>query len=324
MDQVTYQTSEGGTTAHAVYIDDRIDFGNWTITPGVRYENIRTFNGVTDFNEPSGTLKDYKRPSITSNELLPTLSVLYRLTDDWTVFANAGKSFGPQQYSHLASTTDGLHPETANTYEIGTHFDGAALSGELTLFNIDFDKELQLGRDDVGIGQWTDLGATRHRGVESAIRYDLSDLNAALQGLSVSATYTYTQAIAKAGQFEGRDLPLYSRHVATLGARYAVRQWTFNADVYLQSKQHSPGSPNPGASYITQEDANGRWGDIPGYATLGLRAQYDFGHEMHDLKIALGVKNLFDRRYYTRSTDNSGGKFVGMPQTVYLQASAAF
>jgi Fe(3+) dicitrate transport protein len=160
--------------------------------------------------------------------------------------------------------------------------------------------------------------------VESAIRYDLSDLSESLRGLSVSATYTYTQALAKAGVFEGRDLPLYSRHVASVGARYAVRQWTFNADVYMQSKQHSPGSPNPGATYVTDEDATGRLGDIPGYATVALRAEYDFGHELNDLKIALGVKNLLDRRYYTRSTDNSGGKFVGMPRTVYLQASAAF
>ncbi|KAG1530466.1 hypothetical protein G6F50_017299 [Rhizopus delemar] len=30
---------------------------------------------------------------------------------------------------------------------------------------------------------WTDLGATRHRGVESALRYDMGDLSDALRGL---------------------------------------------------------------------------------------------------------------------------------------------
>lgn len=318
-----YQTSRGGTTAHAFYIDDRIDYGNWTITPGVRYEHIKTFNEVTDF-DTSGAIIGHKKPSITSSEFLPTLSVLYRLNSNWTVFANAGKSFGPQQYSHLADTTTGLHPETAKTYEIGTHFSNDALSGELTFFNIDFDKELQLTRTIVGDGQWTNLGATRHRGFESAIRYDMSDLSESLNGLSVYATYTYTQAVSRAGVFQGRDLPFYSRHVASLGARYAIDQWTFNADVYMQSKQHSPGSPNEGAKYVTDEDESGRLGDIPGFATVSLRAEYDFGHEMNDLKLAFGVKNLFDRRYYIRSKDNSGGKFVGMPRTVYLQASVAF
>jgi Fe(3+) dicitrate transport protein len=45
---------------------------------------------------------------------------------------------------------------------------------------------------------------------------------------------------------------------------------------------------------------------------------------MSNLKLAVGVKNLFDRRYYNRSVDNNGGKYVGQPRTVYLQASVAF
>jgi len=36
------------------------------------------------------------------------------------------------------------------------------------------------------------------------------------------------------------------------------------------------------------------------------------------------VKNLLDRRYFTRSTDNNGGKFVGQPRTVYVQLATGF
>src|SRR5690606_16312643 len=113
----------------------------------------------------------------------------------------------------------------------------------------------------------------------------------------------------------------YSRHVAQFGTRYEIDRWTFNADVHVQSKQRSPGS---GTTYVTEENAAGRLGDIPGYATLGLRAGYDFGKQMDNLKLSVGVKNLFDRRYFTRSTDNNGGKFVGMPRTIYVQASVGF
>jgi Fe(3+) dicitrate transport protein len=97
-----------------------------------------------------------------------------------------------------------------------------------------------------------------------------------------------------------------------------------NADVFAQSKQRSPGSPEAGAQYVTQEDASGRLGDIPGYGTVNLRAGYDFGPQLSNLKLAVGVKNLFDRRYYTRSVDNNGGKYVGQPRTLYVQASVAF
>nr|WP_256219950.1 MULTISPECIES: TonB-dependent siderophore receptor [unclassified Variovorax] len=321
--QAPYQTSKGGTVAHAVYIDDRIDFGNWTVTPGVRYESFRSHNDV--FTVANNRITNAIYPKIDSNEVLPTLSVLYRMSERWSLFANAGVSFGPQQYAQLAQSTTSLHPEKAKTYEIGTHYKGEAWSGELTLFNINFDKELQLARSITGdVGQWTDLGATRHRGLESALRYDLADLSPSLKGLSVSGTYTYTQATSKAGAFAGRDLPFYSRQVATLGARYERGPWTFNADVYAQSKQRSPGSPDDGATYVTIEDSTGRLGNVPGYATMNLRAAYDFGKNMSNLKVAVGVKNLFDRRYFNRSVDNNGGKYVGQPRTVYLQASVAF
>jgi Fe(3+) dicitrate transport protein len=320
--QSVYQTSRGGTTAHAFYIDDKIEIGDWTFTPGVRYELIDTHNNVTNF--AGGAVTSALYPKAEAHEPLPTVSVSYKLTDEWTAFANAGVSFGPQQYSQLASTTEGLHPEKANTYEIGMHYQGDALSGEFTLFNIDFDKELYLGRSIVGEGIWTDLGATLHRGVEAAAHYDLSDVAPALDGLSLSATYAYTEATYKAGPFEGRDLPFYSRQVGSVGARYQYKGWIFNADVLAQTGQHSPGTVADGATYVTQEDATGRLGDIPGYATVNLRVGYQPEGVKNDLKFAFGVKNLLDRQYFTRSTDNNGGKFVGQPRTFFVNASVTF
>ena len=324
----TTQTSQGGTTANAFYIDNRIDVGNWTITPGVRYERIRSFNNVVDYK---GATAAAIYPTAAANEWLPTLSVLYRVDSHWSVFANAGKSFGPQQYAQLAqSSNNQLYPESAKTYELGTHYKSDTWNGELTLFNIDFNKELFLDRpgDGTGNGIWTDLGATRHRGLESALRYDFGKNYPALKGLSLGMSYTFTQATSQAGPFAGRDLPLYSRHTAGLSARYAMERWTFNADLNAQSKQRSPGTPGTSAKpnpYITQEDANGNLGDIPGFAILGLRTSYQAGKELNNLRLTVGMKNVFDRRYSTRSTDNNGGgKYVGMPRTLYVQATLPF
>jgi Fe(3+) dicitrate transport protein len=223
------------------------------------------------------------------------------------------------QYFQIATpSSNTLTPEKAKTYELGTHIEGAnGWSGEVTLFNIDFSQELQLNA-----GEWTNLGATTHRGVETGLRYDLGKLAPSLAGLSAYLTYTYTAATYDYGAFAGRDLPFYSRHVATLGMRYAVNRWTFNVDGFAQSKQHSPGDPTKaGAAYQTQESADGSLGDIPGYALLNLRAGYDFGKRV---KVAVGIKNLFDRRYFTRSTDQNFGKYVGMPRTVYMQATLSY
>jgi len=312
-----YQWRTGGTTANAFYIDDAIHIGNWTLTPGLRYEFIRTH--LTDqFTDV--------RKDVSADEPLPSVSALYRLRDNWTVFANAGVSFGPLQYFQIASTTNGLKPEKAKTYEIGTHFnDLRGWGGELTLFNIDFDDELQLqGGRGGALDAWTNLGTTTHRGVESALRYDFGALTKTLAGLSVYATYTFTDATYNQGAFAGRDLPFYSRHVATLGLRYARQRWSVNVDGFAQSKQRSPGDPARTTVYQTRESASGALGDIAGYALMNLRVGYDFGKSAQNLKLALGIKNVFDRRYYTRSNDNNLGMYVGMPRTFYLQASLAY
>lgn len=318
----TYQTSDGATTAHAFYIDDKIEIGDWTITPGVRYEMISTSNTVTDLS--AGVVTGVDSPAIDVNEILPTVSASYKVNESWSVFGNVGVSFGPQQYSQLASTTDGLHPEKATTYEIGTHYDGDSWNAELTAFYIDFDKELYLSRNIVGEGVWTDLGATKHQGIEAAAQYDLGGLTSTLDGLSVYATYTYTEATYEAGAFQGKDLPFYSRHFGTVGASYRTEDWVVNADILAQSKQHSPGTATDGATYVTDEDATGRLGDIPGYGIVNLRVAYQPEDSKNAPKFAFGVKNLFDKEYFTRSTDNNGGKFVGQPRTFFVNTSITF
>ena len=320
-------TSEGGTKAHAIYADNRFDLGNWVITPGLRFESIETHNNFTAYNQ--GVAVNTVSPKIDSDEFLPSLSVMYKATDNWNIFANAGVSFGPQQYNQLArleggvaqSTTDGLHPEKSNNYEIGTKYLGNGLNAELTAFYLDFKKELILERDAQNNGIWTDLGATSHKGVELGLAYDFAYLTDALEGLKLYSNYTFTKAVAEAGDFEDKDLPFYSRHTANVDLGYKVNQWSVNADMFAQSKQHSPGS---GDTYQTDESADGKLGDIPGYSTFAVRTAYDFGEQFHGLKIAGGVKNVFDKQYFTRSTDSTGGKYVGQPRTFYLQTSFDF
>ncbi|CAM9272471.1 TonB-dependent receptor family protein [Acinetobacter bereziniae] len=320
--------SEGGTKAHALYIDNRFGLGAFTITPGVRFESIKTHNDYSAYQ--SGKFINTVHPKIKSDEFLPSLALQYNFNDQWNIFANAAVSFGPQQYNQLAkvdagqavTTLDGLHPEKSNNYEIGTKYLGNGLNAELTVFYLDFDKELILERpDNIGTGIWTNLGATSHKGIELGLNYDFGHLYDMLEGLKVYSNYTYTKAVSEAGKFEGKDLPYYSRHVGNLGLGYTFEKWSVNADMFAQSKQHAPGSGN---TYQTVESADGRIGDIPGYSTFAVRTGYNFGEDFYGLKIAAGIKNVFDKEYFTRSSDSTGGKYVGQPRTFYLQTSVNF
>jgi Fe(3+) dicitrate transport protein len=329
-----YQDRTGGTEANSVYIDDKIDVGNWTVTPGIRFEHISTDWHDRPVLDTAGRPVPEKRRSIESNEPLPALSVMYHLSDAWKLFANYETSFGSLQYFQLGQggtgdeTANGLEPEKAKTYELGTRYNDEVWGGEVTLFYIDFDKELQYISNDAG---WTNLGATTHRGIEASVHYDMTALDPRLAGLTANAGYTYTRAVyeGEIPDFKGRDLPFYSRQVATAGLRYDINRWTYNLDAFAQSKQRSPGvAVNADGSfsnnYITEGTADGQYGDIPGYVTWNARAGYDFGPQVSNLKLGAGVKNIFDKQYFTRSSDNNAGMYVGTPRTFFVQASVGF
>ena len=75
---------------------------------------------------------------------------------------------------------------------------------------------------------------------------------------------------------------------------------------------------------MTRPTPEGDLGNIPGWTTWNARAEYAFGPAVSNLRLGVGVKNLTDRRYFTRSTDNNDGIYVGMPRTYFVQASVDF
>jgi len=71
--------------------------------------------------------------------------------------------------------------------------------------------------------------------------------------------------------------------------------------------------------------AFGRSGRKPEFAVfLKHRSGYDLGAQLSNLKVGAGVKNIFDKQYFTRSSDNNSGMYVGAPRTFFVQASVGF
>lgn len=317
--EYAWTKADGKTDAHALFIDNRTDVGAWSLIPGVRFEKIKTTENMYKLNKDASVLNGVHAEK-SYDAVLPSFSVMYKANDLWNIFANYGKSFAPLQYSQMANTNasgayltmQGLQPEKANNYEIGTHYLDPYLSLEFTLFYIDFSDELK--RDDA-TQTYSNLGATEHKGAEFGFKYNLGAISDELSGISLYANTTYTKATASAGENKGQDLDFYSQLVGNAGIDYKIDQWTLNTNFYGQSGQTASGT----------HDATGRYGNIPGYGLVGVRASYDFSNtQLNGLKVGFGVKNLFDREYYTRSADQVGGMYVGAPQTYYLQTSFDF
>ncbi|NWL08464.1 MULTISPECIES: TonB-dependent Fe(3+) dicitrate receptor FecA [Pseudomonas] len=302
--------TRGSTEAHAIYLDDRIDIGRWTITPGVRYEMIDS--------EQSNKLNG-QRYQGSYNTALPALNVMYHLTDSWNLYANTEGSFGSVQYSQMPNRVSSgeVKPEKARTWEVGTRYDNGDLQAEIGAFLINFDNQYESNQTNDSV---IARGETRHQGIETSVRYALDGLSPALAGFDVHASYAFVDAtIREDGPNKGNQVPFSSRHKGNLGVGYTDGPWQLNLDGSFQSSQYADNANT------STESADGSTGRIPGYMLVSTRAGYDFGPQLSNLKVAVGVKNLFNREYYTRSyDDNNKGKYVGEPRTLYVQTSVEF
>lgn len=299
--------SDNETNAHAFYVDDTLRYGRLAVTPGVRLEKVEVsrHDNLTGFDNGEKFF-----------EVLPSLNVIYELTPALRAFANYNTSFGSIEHLQLNLRSDNvLEPERARTYELGSRYDGAGWRAEATLFRTEFDNQIVY---DAGLQYHINAGATLHHGLELAVAYDFDSWTGWLSGLSLYGTYTYVRAERREGPFKGNDLPFVSAHVGSLGAAYGVDRWTLNVDGYAQSSQFSDEANTVAGS------ADGSTGRIPGFAYWNVRAAYDLGFEAVPAQVAVGIKNLFDQDYFTRSDDTNGGLFAGAPRTIYVQGSLRF
>jgi Fe(3+) dicitrate transport protein len=304
----TATTFDNSTDAHSVYVDDRIAFGAWRITPGIRFERIRSDR--VDATAKSTFSSD-------NDKYLPSLNVAYLVNPALTVFANYSTSFGPVQNTQLnsQSAANPLKPELAKTSELGARWKNGSLSAELTAFRLKFDNQiLQVPGTVPPVFQ--NIGATKHDGVETAVDYTFDDAST-LAGLNVFANYSYTKAIQESGTTAGLDVPFYSRNTDTVGARYRIGAWTVNLSSTHQSKQYSD------AANTVAEAANGGVGQIPGFRLWNAQLNWKLsGKPAYD--VSIGVNNLSDKRYYTRNVDGNAGRMVGAPRTAYAQLHIAY
>lgn len=301
-------TFDNRTDAHAVYLDDRIALGAWRITPGLRFEHIASERSARASTQVFKS--DNDKP-------LPALNVAYLATPALTVFANYGTSFGPVQNLQLnsQSASNPLAPEVARTFELGARYRSAGLSLEATAYKLRFDNQI-IQVPGLVPATFRNIGATDHEGIESALDYRFAP-DGALAGLGLYANYNYTRAIQESGATAGLDVPFYSRHTGTLGARWRAGPLTLNLSGTAQSAQYAD------AANTVAEAADGGNGRIPGFHVWNAQAGWKFSSDP-GLELQVGVNNLADARYYTRNVDGNAGRMVGAPRTAYLQLRAAF
>jgi len=299
---------DNSTDAHALYVDDRIAWRAWRITPGLRFEHI----------ESQRTERSTARTFESGNDKpLPALNVAYLVTPALTVFTNYGTSFGPVQNLQLnsQSAANPLNPEVAKTLELGARYRSPVLNAEATAYKLRFDNQI-IQVPGLLPATFRNIGATNHDGIETAVDYRFAR-EGALAGLGIYANYNYTRAIQDSGSTAGLEVPFYSRHTGTLGLRYTAAPLSLNFSGTAQSAQYAD------AANTVAESADAGTGRIPGFHLWNAQVGWKFDGQPR-VDLVGGINNLANARYYTRNVDGNAGRMAGAPRTAYVQLRMAF
>ena len=169
--------------ALAIHIHDNIQLGDWTLSPGLRYEDIEQKR--TRF--AGGELRTFRDSRQNDTQVfLPGLGILYQVNDSLSVLGGAHKGFT------APSNSPNVDEETAINYELGFRYQNGSLSTELIGFMSDYDNILgectSSSGSDCTIGDAFNGDAATVAGLELLVSANLA--RSSSYRIPVSLSYT--------------------------------------------------------------------------------------------------------------------------------------
>jgi iron complex outermembrane receptor protein len=272
-----------------------------------------------------------------SDELLPSIGAVYRLTDELEVFAGYSKNFGAIGDWALEKTgTDlsSLRPETAQNIEVGLRFAGDNLRATATAYSIDYDDAIVFLTNDFAIGApginysagtggtyFNVPGGVESTGFEASIEYDVTDELVAYASASVINS-EYTAAFNAAS---------YGGNGGQVRAGYKVAG---TPEFILTGALNYVSGPLTGSLQVRRigEAAGDAFNTaalfIPAYTLVDMSARYRVelpSTGANYLDFGFAVNNLLDERYVGGMLDEFTQRYTaGAPRSVSFTATVGF
>lgn len=299
--------------AKSYYAQNTFYLGDWSFTPGVRYEDVKLKTTILQAEGDAGFATRTNRIS----EVLPGFGMAWNGIANTTVFAGVHKGFAPPRPDRDIDELriDNTDPETSINWEVGVrsnYFKG--VSFESTLFHTQVDDVVING----GNGSFVNGGESEQTGIELAARVDFGTIyntphNIYLQGSYTNvfkAEFTKDGQVASDGIIDGDRLPYAPRHIASFSLGY----------------EHPIGlNARVGVDYVSRQEVDtfarvlppvdaalsGLSGDIPAYTLLNMSV--NFKPIGSNATYFMSGYNLADREYLASRVD---GMAVGRGRQV--------
>ncbi len=311
------------TDALALFVQDTIEAGRLTVTPGIRYERVSQIS-----EDPKGTLQGIggtkDRDGKNSFDMIAGgVGVAWRFNDVWTGFGGVHSGFSPPS---PRATRSGLDPETSLAFEVGARYTNLrqALAAEATLFHTAFKDLVVIDNvGGVGSGDSENFGEVTTSGLELAVQYDAG----IARGWQVnnpwfmSATWTNAEqrndarstdaeSIFSFGR-KGNKVPYVPDLTVSLGTGVEAKRWGASLSGSYVSETWASAS-NVGEQRDGNGDPDERFGKTDSYFVADLSAFY---RVKEGVRLFGGVQNLLDETYLV--SRQPYGARGGMPRFVY-------
>lgn len=281
------------------FLDDRL-----LITLGARRQGIEA--KTYDYN--SGL----RASSYNRYETTPSAAVVYKLTDELSVYANYIEALvkgdiAPANSggSPVTNAGDALAPYVSEQTEVGIKYDGSYLGGSLALFTTD------RPFSTINNGVFTDGGEQRNRGIE------LSVFGEPVYGVRLLGGVTLLDAEltrTENGLNEGNRAIGVPRTQANIGGEWdlpGVNGLTLTSQVVYTSSQYA-------------DAANDL--KVPSWTRLDLGARYRMVLDERDVTLRANLDNVTGRDYWASAGGYPDQSYLvlGAPRTLTVSATVDF
>ncbi|MCC5940483.1 MAG: TonB-dependent receptor [Balneolaceae bacterium] len=301
----------GSATALSVFVQDEIQWNNWTFTPGLRFENIWFTNRNYGTSDLERTGSNLNKNEYSVSIFLPGIGATYQVSNSFTLLSGIHRGFSPPS---PGSSSDTRSEESIN-YELGFRYVNDLFQTELIGFYNDYDNLLGSDLAAGGGGGTTaqfNAGEVEVFGVEFSSNIDFGLLlNTTSVSIPVNLNYTYTNATFQNsfssgfgpwGNVEsGDEIPFIPRHQFNSGVSFIYKGFDANINAsYMPQMRTAAGSGSFDPLFSTDS-----------FFVVDLSTSYNI-HQYVNLFV--NIRNLLDETYIT--SDRPAGVRPGLPRTL--------
>jgi Fe(3+) dicitrate transport protein len=321
-----YNTNLAGFVENTFRIGKR-----FSITPGVRYEYLKTVADGYDENKDANSSDPFvysNMKSKTRTFLLGGLGLQFKTSETSNFYANYSQSYRPISYDQLtpfgtiAKIDPNMKDASGNNLDFG--YRGSIkniLNFDVSFFYLNYKNRIgTIYKTDTVIYAFrTNTGNSEHKGIETYMELNILDglISTPRFGrLSIYNSFAYIDARYVVGDYVGNDVEYAPKNIERVGLNYKLKNFSFNV-------QYSYTSSSFGDAGNAVFAADALSGIIPAYQLIDVSSSYKIKSRY---QIKFGVNNLADQRYFTlRTTEYPGpGIIPSIGRMIYGGLSATF